>query len=297
MSIYKKIGLAVDNTDMDKSIYNACKKMNNTIFAIEKIYIVTARNLNPIELQYITDHTIYAELEEKFDNALKDDIKDKALKIIGQEFKDKISIEVLTGSPVEETLNFFEKEKIDLFLVGKKKKKRGSGRFAKELLRRSDLPVLMIPEDFNHAWELNKILVPYDFSEFSDKALLKAIEFKKANSNIEKIECYHLLDSPVFDSEMLISTHKIVQMMEQGRKDAFVKKIEELKIKDAPALVIETSINNYSALEIVKRAQKKNFSLIIMGAKGHSAFERFFLGSVTEKVISKDGKLPLLIVN
>ena len=297
MNTYKNIGLAVDNTNIDNTIFMACKAMNNLIFSIDQLHIVTARNLNPIELQYITDHTIYAELEEKFDMALVDAIKEKALNILGSEFEDKINIHVLTGSPVEETINFLEKEKVDVFVVGKKKKKRGSGRFTKELLRRTDLPVLMIPEAFKASWELNKILVPYDFSDHSDKALLKAMEVKAASSTVQQIECYHLLDSPVFDSEMLISTHKIVQMMENGRKEAYSEKMKALKITDAPELVIQTSINNYSALEIIKRARRNKFGMIIMGAKGHSAFERFFLGSVTEKVISKDAKLPLLIVN
>lgn len=85
--------------------------------------------------------------------------------------------------------------------------------------------------------------------------------------------------------------------MENGRKEAYTEKMKALKITDAPDLVIQTSINNYSALEIIKRARRNKFGMIIMGAKGHSAFERFFLGSVTEKVISKDSKLPLLIVN
>lgn len=37
-------------------------------------------------------------------------------------------------------------------------------------------------------------------------------------------------------------------------------------------------------------------SMIIMGAKGHSPFETFLFGSITEKLAERYNKVPLLIV-
>ena len=48
--------------------------------------------------------------------------------------------------------------------------------------------------------------------------------------------------------------------------------------------------------EILKYADKDQSNLIIIGAKGHSKFERFFLGSVGEKVV-RNSDVPVMAVH
>ena len=47
---------------------------------------------------------------------------------------------------------------------------------------------------------------------------------------------------------------------------------------------------------IERFAQGRPNSMIIMGAKGHSPFETFLFGSITEKLAERFNQLPLLIV-
>ncbi len=48
--------------------------------------------------------------------------------------------------------------------------------------------------------------------------------------------------------------------------------------------------------EILKEANQGNYDLIVMGKLGYSKIKRFFVGSVTYRVIS-DSACPVLIVH
>jgi nucleotide-binding universal stress UspA family protein len=48
--------------------------------------------------------------------------------------------------------------------------------------------------------------------------------------------------------------------------------------------------------QIVKIAEDGNYELIVMGKRGFSEVERFFVGSVTQKVLS-EAHCPVLVVN
>jgi nucleotide-binding universal stress UspA family protein len=154
---------------------------------------------------------------------------------------------------------------------------------------------MMIPEEIAPDWKLSSILVPYDYSAYSDKALLAALALQKQHPTGTSIECFHLIDSPAFSSGSIVSSEKIVRYIEEDRQMEFAAKVEELKIANPPQFKIQL-FDKFPGKEIHKHAEMGGFSLIIMGAKGHSVLERFFLGSVTEKLISLNDTLPLLIV-
>lgn len=47
---------------------------------------------------------------------------------------------------------------------------------------------------------------------------------------------------------------------------------------------------------IIAFAAERAFDWIIVGAQGHGAIERFFFGSITEKLVSKPLPAPALVV-
>ncbi len=295
MKKYKKIAIAIDNSKVDEILYKACINLNSLLLNVEDIHLLFARNLDVLQKQQIKENAEFMELDSAHEIALKDAITAKANTILGETFKGKLHIHVFTGSPIEEVLKFQEEQPIDLFIVGKKASKKRSGRFAKELIRRGEIPLLIIPQKINLKRNLWDILVPYDFSKLSDTALLTAMELKPYKQGY-KVECFHMMDAPILTSEMIVASHSLYQKMIEGRKEAFEDKAKELKLTSVPDFNIHESYNNNISKEIIRRGLKGKFGLIIMGAKGHSAFERFFLGSVTEKTITRNDKLPLLIV-
>lgn len=291
---FNKLGIAIDNTETDDHIYKACKQLDGDLFNIEEIHIVHAKNFNFLEKQSINENNELFELEAAFEKSLYQDILENATKHFGDAYVGKIHVHILKGTPGDEVVAFQAEHSMDIFIAGKKKDKNKSGRFAKDLIRRLDIPVMLFPEEINENWKLKDILVPYDYSDYSDKALLAALELKKVKP-VERIECFHLINSPAFSGGALMSSQKIVRYMVEDRKMEFQVKMNDLGIKDHPDLELKL-YDKFAGSEIKKRAYTGGFSLIIMGAKGHSTIERFFLGSVTEKVISLNDKLPLLIV-
>ena len=291
---FNKLAIAIDNTETDLHIYNACKKLDGNLFSIEEIHLIHAKNFNFLEKQSIQDNVELYELEAAFEKDLYAELLEKATQSFGDKYTGKIHVHILKGEASTEVINFQKEHTMDIYIAGKKKDKNKSGRFAKDLIRGLDIPVMLFPEEINDDWKLKDVIVPYDFSNYSDKALLAALALKEVKP-IDRIECFHLIDSPAFSSGSIVSSQKIVRYMEEDRKIEFLRKMQDLDIKNHPELKIKL-YNKFAGSEIKKRAYTGGFSLIIMGAKGHSTLERFFLGSVTEKVISLNDKLPLLIV-
>lgn len=150
---------------------------------------------------------------------------------------------------------------------------------------------------------LTKILVPYDGSKFSEKALSRAIELA------------HNLDSEIFLISVVnvgyISPPGLLHGLVKSRKEkAAIKKWEktikaetEKKLKNALKKCETKGISASFFIEegniankILDFAKKKRVTLIVIGSQGlHGLGKLKTLGSVSRKV-SENAKSPVLIV-
>jgi len=149
---------------------------------------------------------------------------------------------------------------------------------------------------------LSKILVPYDGSKYSIKALSRAMELA------------HNLDSEIFLFSVVhqsyISPPGILGLTRtKSEKDTIKKWIKTIRtdtenmLKMAVKRCDENGITasyNISqgnvANEILNFAKKKNISLIVIGSQGLHGVEKLMtLGSVSRRV-SEQAKCPVLLV-
>jgi len=149
---------------------------------------------------------------------------------------------------------------------------------------------------------LNRILVPYDGSKHSIKALSRAMELA------------HNLDSEIFLFSVVyvdyISPPGMLGLIRtKSEKDALKKwaksvkadteKMLELAVKRCDKNGISASYNisqGNVANEILNFAKKKKISLIVMGSQGlHGIGKIMTLGSISRKV-SEQAKCPVLLV-
>ncbi len=146
---------------------------------------------------------------------------------------------------------------------------------------------------------MKKILVPVDGSPASEKAAEKAIEIaEQYNSEITFISIvdtryiytYNIggivslpFNYPQITTELIELQTKILN----GFTDKFASKDIDIEKIVLPGVAYE---------EILKYSQKINCDLIVMGRRGFSKIKRFFVGSVTQRVIS-DAPCPVLIIN
>lgn len=136
----------------------------------------------------------------------------------------------------------------------------------------------------------SKILVAYDGSNLSKKALAKAIE-------IVQQEAAHDTQAPQL--HVIHGVQDVSYAM--GTTITIDPKISESVIQEArdavPASVDARYIiqNGSPANAILDYADANGVDLIIMGSRGLGAIREFFLGSVSHNVV-QNAKVPVLIV-
>ncbi|MGM0546062.1 MAG: universal stress protein [Bacteroidota bacterium] len=141
-----------------------------------------------------------------------------------------------------------------------------------------------------------KILVPLDFSDLGSKALLSAEKMAKLfNGTVTPFHSYlplNEVDGGPYMFGMGTTAMEDFDEIEQ----ALHERLSELAGEEIDSTLVTEpliSIGN-PAQSIVEEAE--NFDMIVMTTHGRTGFSRFFLGSVSEKVL-RMSHVPVLIVN
>jgi nucleotide-binding universal stress UspA family protein len=147
--------------------------------------------------------------------------------------------------------------------------------------------------------QYGKILVPYDASQMSDKALERAIEMAKRNQSV--IFIIHVISEIPMSSRQISniqtsdkgeitiipSTKEVYDKMESDMNSVINEKKKEYSNKQ---IIIESSIKIGPIVEtIVKFTKEKDIDLVVFGNKGLSGLSGFFKGldSVSRSVAEK----------
>ena len=140
---------------------------------------------------------------------------------------------------------------------------------------------------------MKRILVPTDFSKYSEEATKVAAQIaKKYNSEVILL---HMLELPQQASDALGDGKSIPEIMLY--KNRAISNLETLM--DAKYL---KDINVSEAIEfkkvhdgILDACEKNKVDLVVMGSHGTSGFDELFVGSNAEKVV-RLSKIPVLVV-
>jgi len=147
-------------------------------------------------------------------------------------------------------------------------------------------------------FEINKILVPYDFSDAAKKALDYASFLAKRTNG--EILLVHVLEGVLGASEPLyieapINSPIVYEndIIDKCKTDLTViaQKLQET----GPVKITTVTRAGSAHAKIVKIANAVKADLIVMGTHGMSGFRRFILGSNTTRVIS-EATCPVLSI-
>ncbi|HWP81868.1 MAG TPA: universal stress protein [Bacteroidota bacterium] len=142
--------------------------------------------------------------------------------------------------------------------------------------------------------ELNRILVPIDFSEHSKKALKYAIPF--ARQFTASIDLIYVVEPTIYPADFSFGQVGFPNVEEELRKrgamelDSLIKK--EIAGRVKARQVIRTGKPFY---EIIQYAREEKMDLIIIATHGHTGVEQILFGSTAEKVVRK-APCPVLVV-
>jgi len=149
---------------------------------------------------------------------------------------------------------------------------------------------------------MKKILVPIDGSKASQKAAEKAISIaKQSGCDVKFITVVNL---PSEDKYAFFGVN--VQTAFNANRKAMLKELIEqdgkmlnkiINYLDCSDVKVEKIVVvGIPYEEITKIAKEEDFDLIVMGRRGFSNIERFFIGSVTQRVIA-GSSCPVLVIN
>ncbi len=138
------------------------------------------------------------------------------------------------------------------------------------------------------------ILVPTDFSDFSDKALQKAVDI--ATQHKSKIYLLHVVDRIAQCAvDYCIDFALVEQVEKQSVKFAEEQLKKETAAVSANGVPIVFDVQKGDAYEtIIKEQQDKNIDLIVIGSHGKTGLIQH-LGSIADKVV-RGAKCPVLLV-
>lgn len=139
-----------------------------------------------------------------------------------------------------------------------------------------------------------KILVPLDFSDYTDEIMNVAVQIaEKFGSTIHLLHVIPNMDyftpyESFLSAENLVSIQRDIER-EVGKDMEVVVK----KLKDIPAT--KTIRAGVAFLEIVDYVRTENIDLVVMGTHGRGGIEHILIGSVAEKVVRKS-PCPVLTI-
>ena len=140
---------------------------------------------------------------------------------------------------------------------------------------------------------MKRILVPIDFSKYSEEALKVAAQIARKNKS--EIILLHLLELPHQGGDTMSTGSSIPEIM--FYKNAAIGNLEELMDADYLKGIYVSEATKFEKVPegILEVSKTNQVDLIVMGSHGTSGFEELLVGSNAEKVV-RLSEIPVLVV-
>lgn len=290
---FPKILVALDFSTFDKTLIEYSR------FIVEKFDANSIKFVHVVP-SYILSDSLDSNLKSllKQDSLIPERYQEKLGKDIQSTFGDlkgvNINISIKAGKPQTELLRLIKENKPDLLVLGKKEISGGSGILAQRIARKAECAVCFITEQVN--LDLQKILVPIDFSAHSLRALKTALHLKEQSKEIN-ITALHLIDVPMTAYKINRNKAEIIRRMKESAEQSFRHFLTQNHLSESQ-LDFKMRLNDdFDVSRYIKKiALSEKSDLIITGAKGRSGLSGFVFGSVTENLISTKDTPSVLVV-
>jgi universal stress protein A len=142
---------------------------------------------------------------------------------------------------------------------------------------------------------LKKVLVPYDFSSFSTKALSYALKFAE-QFNAAVLAVHVVQPIPVLPTDVLATpplpdtTGDQLPAIDSRLKRLCRRVATTHHLNVTPLVVVGTPYER-----IVEIAESENADLIVIATHGYTGLKHFYMGSTAERVV-RHAPCPVLVV-
>jgi nucleotide-binding universal stress UspA family protein len=147
---------------------------------------------------------------------------------------------------------------------------------------------------------MEHILITTDLSKESYGAFGEAQKYIDLMQGSVRISLLTVIETPILIGDPADAftafgdMEELLQSQEQRAKDVLAEiKMKYFSSKDVACHVVRTGVD--AAQAIVDFANQSAVTLMIMSTHGRKGFRRFFLGSVTDRVL-RYAQMPILVV-
>lgn len=201
-----------------------------------------------------------------------------------------------TAGPVHQTIGDYARDHdVDLIVMGTHGRtglnRLVLGSVTERTLRTSPVPVLTVHEDVALDPDFEAVLVPTDGSDAASVAADHGVAIAEAAG--AAMHVVHAVDlAPV--SGDFGSAELLTALEDAGQRavDDVIGRAEAAGLRSVEASVLTGA----PARAVLDYAEERDVDLIVMGTHGRTGLERYFLGSVTEKIV-RVANVPVLTVS
>jgi nucleotide-binding universal stress UspA family protein len=289
MNLIKRILVGMDLTELDAQIVSYVSVLAKFLNADVIYFFHVARKLElPKDIL-----SKYPDLVAPMDEAIKKEMQHT----LAEHFKCpegcEYHVSVKEGLPSEELMRWGKIKNIDLVVMGKKSTLPGSGSLPRKIALTAPYSILFVTENPNE--NIQKILVPVDFSEHSKMALEEALSIATASNG--KVYCQNIHSVPIGYSKIGKTYVEFAEIMKghaQNDMAEFLKPYENSQVKIETEFTLDD--DEKASDKIFAYAKSKAVDLIIVGSKGRTNAASVLMGSTAERLLALDNSIPFLIM-
>lgn len=269
MKILSKILYGIDLNQeadhyMDKVILFA-KRMKSTIIPM---YVIK-KNPNVEDIQNFLVNAVREKLNEIRDEFMRNGVK----------CEDPV---LCIGDPAYEIVREAKNLNVNLIMLGHRSAhtKKNFSHLIQKVINKTNIPVFVLNE--TEHWFLREVLCPIDFSASSKRALKNAIVLcKKFKAKLTVLNIYETTHPYYFINDH-VSNFDLTYDEERNYRN-FQDYLKKIDFKGIEWTMLRKT--GFPDVEILKTLEEGKFDMLLIGSTGRSNFNKFFMGSTTEKVL------------
>lgn len=289
MNRFKRLAVSLDLSSMDRLLVRYAAFLAKTM-PLERIYFLHSMEIDP-STEWLPDYL--PDGVDNLESLIREDMEDKVRTHFPDDLEAELSFPLLHGDATENILDWTRQEQVDILMLGKKSRLRGTGVYTGKIVRLAESAVWLVPE--SSPLSLDRILVPVDFSPYSGAALRNGQRL--AGMMDADLHALHVTHLPATYFPAISPVAKLQEQFTEKAERNYARFVKELKLS-APVPPLTTLLEDGDGVagEIYEYALNRGADLIVMGNKGRTNAASFLLGGVAERLALQDHHIPILVV-
>lgn len=290
---FKRLLVALDRSSSDEDLIRYTEFLSK-LYRPEDIYFV---HVEP-DLSKVLDFPLHSaglrEWNRPADEEILHLLQNKIRRYFNAAGNTRLHVEVIEGRPESKLPHWVDVKQIDLVLLGRHRDNLDSSVRVLGLLRHIPCAVWIVPEGTEPV--IQSIALPLDFSRESSSAIACARHIAARLDDVH-LRIIHVYDVPPGHFQLSRTEAQFDKIIEANARDMlerFLDQNEAASFLATASLFREEGRN--PAREIQRSLREQPADLVVMGAKGRNAVERFLVGSVTESLLDRSDSQPMLII-